>query len=231
MAGCSGFAVAAKSSLTPVREFRLSGDLLWRVEAHREELEVWEPRETEVVLGRCSCFPEEVREEVAADRVPVSRRRGGGCTVVVGPGVLIFSYRRRGRLPLYPVDWSAGASRALASALGRLGVRGVVWRDGGDLSLGDRKVLGSCLYLAAELMVYGASLLVNPDLSLLERYLRHPPREPDYRRGRSHREFVTSLWEQGYRFSTQQLAWVLGPAAWASWRAYPAGRDPGRLAG
>lgn len=202
-----------------MRQFECSGDLLWRAEADGEELQVWEPRETEVVLGRCSRLPEEVREEVvAADGVPVSRRRGGGCAVVVGPGVLIFSYRRRGRRPLCPVHWSARAGRVLASALEALGVRGLVWREGGDLSLGDRKVLGSCLYLAAELMVYGASLLVNPDLSLLERYLRHPPREPDYRRGRSHRDFVTSLWEQGYRFSTRELAVVLGPAAWAGWR-------------
>ena len=202
-----------------MRPFECSGDLLWRAEADGEELEVWEPRQTEVVLGRCSRLAEEVREEeVAADGVPVSRRRGGGCAVVVGPGVLIFSYRRRGRRPLRPVDWSAGASRVLASALERLGVRGLVWREGGDLSLGDRKVLGSCVYLGAELMVYGASLLVNPDLSLLDRYLRHPPREPEYRRGRSHRDFVTSLWEQGYRFSTRELALVLGPAAWAGWR-------------
>lgn len=85
----------------------------------------------------------------------------------------------------------------MGSALEGLGVRGLVWREGGDLSLGDRKVLGSCLYLAAELMVYGASRPANPDLSLLECYLRHPPREPEYRRGRSHRDFVTSLWQQG----------------------------------
>lgn len=157
-----------------VKEFRLSGDLLWQVKADGEEIEVWEPRQTEVVLGRCSRFAEEVKgEEVAADGVPVSHRRGGGCAVVVGPGVLVFSYRRRGRLP--PVDWSAAASQPLVSALERLGVRGLVWREGGDVSLGDRKILGSCLYLAAELMVYGASLLVNPHLSLLERYLRHPP--------------------------------------------------------
>jgi lipoate-protein ligase A len=40
---------------------------------------------------------------------------------------------------------------------------------------------------------YSASLLVKPDVSLVERYLRHPPREPEYRRGRSHREFMGAL--------------------------------------
>ena len=27
----------------------------------------------------------------------------------------------------------------------------------------------------------------------MERYLQHPPREPDYRRGRSHRDFMGDL--------------------------------------
>ena len=32
-----------------------------------------------------------------------------------------------------------------------------------------------------------------PDVTLMERYLRHPPREPDYRRRRSHTAFVEAL--------------------------------------
>jgi len=43
------------------------------------------------------------------------------------------------------------------------------------------------------LLYYSASLLVNAQLSLVERYLRHPPREPKYRDGRSHLEFVANL--------------------------------------
>jgi lipoate-protein ligase A len=35
--------------------------------------------------------------------------------------------------------------------------------------------------------------LINADLSLIDRYLKHPPREPDYRRGRSHLDFVMSV--------------------------------------
>jgi len=34
---------------------------------------------------------------------------------------------------------------------------------------------------------------VDADVSLLERYLQPPSREPPYRRGRPHREFVVTL--------------------------------------
>jgi lipoate-protein ligase A len=41
--------------------------------------------------------------------------------------------------------------------------------------------------------LYSATLLVDPDLDLVERYLAHPPREPEYRRGRPHRDFMGRL--------------------------------------
>ncbi len=34
---------------------------------------------------------------------------------------------------------------------------------------------------------------LDPDLDLVDRYLLYPPREPDYRYGRSHRKFMGSL--------------------------------------
>ena len=43
------------------------------------------------------------------------------------------------------------------------------------------------------LLFYSASILVSADVSLMERYLKHPPREPEYRKGRRHSEFVTNL--------------------------------------
>ena len=62
-----------------------------------------------------------------------------------------------------------------------------------DLAIGDRKIGGSCIYRVPGLLFYSTTLLLDPDIDLIERYLRHPPREPDYRKGRPHREFMTSL--------------------------------------
>ena len=42
-------------------------------------------------------------------------------------------------------------------------------------------------------MLYHGTLLYDFDLRLIETYLRVPPRQPEYRDGRSHREFVANV--------------------------------------
>ena len=69
-----------------------------------------------------------------------------------------------------------------------------VHREGiSDLAVEDRKVGGSCVYRARDLLYCATTLLCDPALGAIERYLRHPPREPEYRRGRKHRDFLGSL--------------------------------------
>lgn len=139
------------------------------------------------------------------DSVPVYRRRGGGGAVMLGPGVLVIS----GCFPAvpgrWPDDWSARLAAAVGAALTAFarpdevavdGGPALVTRGLGDLCLPgepERKVLGSSLYLPKGLVLYQASLLCRADLSLLSRYLGPPSREPAYRRGRAHDNFVTNL--------------------------------------
>jgi hypothetical protein len=44
---------------------------------------------------------------------------------------------------------------------------------------------------------------------LFEKYLRLPAKEPDYRKGRNHADFITSLREKGYSQSYDHLENVL----------------------
>ena len=81
---------------------------------------------------------------------------------------------------------------------GRNHVRGYILRH--DRSGRDHGS-GSCIYRTRGLLYYSTTLLLDPDLELVERYLPHPPREPEYRRGRPHRDFMTSVRD------------VLGPGA------------------
>lgn len=133
------------------------------------------------------------REAIAADGVPVFQRPGGGCSVVLDPGNVIVS----AVLPVPGIgaitSSFAAISDWLIAGLAGCGVPGVERRGTSDLVLGDRKVGGSCIYRTRNLLYYSTTLLVDPDLDLIERYLKHPPREPDYRRGRPHRDFLGSL--------------------------------------
>lgn len=154
-----------------------------------------------VVLGRGSKAEAELELAACeADGISIARRRGGGCSVVLDPGNVIVSaaaplagFADNKRLIEGLTDWIIDGLRALGYAraeLQRRGVSDIVWRD--------RKVSGSCLHRPRGLAYYSASLLVDADLALLERYLRHPPREPDYRAGRAHGAFVGSLACEAY---------------------------------
>lgn len=176
---------------------RTDGRARWRVE-------VWPG--VEVVLGRGSRVIQECHLEACrADGVPVRRRRGGGCAVVLDPGNLVIS-------AVVQVPGLGNVRRLfdhftawVIEGLDSVGVAGVRRRDVCDLCLAERKIGGATLYRAKGLVYYSTTLLVAPDLSLMERYLPHPPREPAYRRGRTHRAFVTTL-QCDFDVSARELA-------------------------
>jgi len=160
----------------------------------RPRVRVYRLTDTVVVLGSGSRTEVELNLSACqSDGVPVLRRPGGGCAVVIDPGNVIVSVTVAG-LPFghhrqhfdILTDW-------LIDGLGSLGFSGIAPAGICDLAIGGRKIAGACLHRCRELLYYSVSLLVDADIGRLPRYLRHPPREPEYRRGRSHAEFVTSL--------------------------------------
>lgn len=147
-----------------------------------------------VVIGRGGRQADELhREAIARDGVPLYRRPGGGCAVVLDPGNLTVAVG----LPLPGVGGITSAfatiSAWLGAGLAECGIPGVVQEGTSDLALNGRKIGGSCIYRTRGLLYYATTLLLEPDLELVERYLPHPPREPVYRAGRTHREFMGSL--------------------------------------
>jgi lipoate-protein ligase A len=160
----------------------------------RGQVRVYPWSEVAVVLGNGSRPEVELQlPAVITDQVPVLRRRGGGCAVVLDPGNLVVSVA----LPLPGLcgikTWFGRISAWLIQALGELGVAGVTQQGISDLTIGELKIGGSCIHRSRDLLYYSTTLLIDPDLDLVERYLQHPPREPDYRAGRSHRHFMGSL--------------------------------------
>jgi lipoate-protein ligase A len=178
-----------------IGEYRRDLDLLERAALDgAPQVRVLAAERVEVVLGSGSWPDRELQlENCIADRAVLTRRAGGGCSVVLDPGNLVASIV----LPEQLVPGIRTAferiSLRLISALARLGIDSVEQRGTSDLAIGDRKIGGACLYKPRGLAYYSTTLLVESDIDLIERYLVHPPREPDYRRGRGHRDFVANL--------------------------------------
>jgi len=169
-------------------------------------------REVAVVLSRSRDAAREVRLDACRrDRVAVVVRPSGGGAVVLAPGVVVAS-----ALHLadggFPDRYFARFCAAAAAALAACGVAPTARLGVSDLCLGDRKIAGTSLRLWRERVLFQISVLVDPDLALLDRYLAEPSRAPAYRAGRPHREFVTSLREAGFAVRREALAAALASA-------------------
>lgn len=157
-------------------------------------------REEEIHIGRCE-----------ADHIPVIERRSGGGTVVLAPGMVIVVIVGERSHIKGATDCFNTIHDAMISLLSDCGVLGIV-RDGiSDCAIGSRKILGSSLYMGTHppFYYYQSSLLVDPDISLFGRYLKYPPREPEYRNHRTHEEFCTSLVACGIRLNADAVARLL----------------------
>jgi lipoate-protein ligase A len=82
--------------------------------------------------------------------------------------------------------------------LRRLSVTGVHHAGISDLAIGEKKIVGTSIYRTRLVLFYQASLLVSNDISLFTRYLAMPGKVPDYRRGRTHEKFCTTLARKGF---------------------------------
>lgn len=165
-----------------------------------------------VVIGRGGKQSSELdAEAIAADGVPLYRRPGGGCAVVLDPGNVVVSLALA--LPgIGQIKTAfAAASEWMIAGLAACGVPDVVQRGVSDLAIGKKKIGGSCIYRTRGLLYYSTTLLIDPDLDLVERYLPHPPREPEYRAGRGHREFMGSLRAMGLADEPAELVARLLP--------------------
>ena len=56
-----------------------------------------------------------------------------------------------------------------------------------------RKISGNALRVRRHGVLYHGTLLDDFDISLAERLLKHPPREPDYRGRRPHSAFLANV--------------------------------------
>lgn len=170
--------------------------MLESVSAEGDTFRLWEVQRPSVVLGRASRIDMEVEEEFCRQNdVPIVRRCSGGLSVVVMKGCLLYSVVLRlaehpdlrviDRAHAYVLDRVARAIRTLDVP---------VVRDGtSDLTLHGQKFSGNSLRCKQDGILYHGTLLVDAPLELIARCLKMPPRQPEYRRARSHDDFLVNL--------------------------------------
>lgn len=178
-----------------IRDYDFDKDLIERVKQSQEPgLNVYQPFETSVVLGRGSDPNKEINYTAChADGTPVYKRPGGGCAVVLDAGNTVVSV-------VLPIEGFSNnqlyfnrLSEWLICRLDEIGICGVESNGISDFVYGGKKVGGSCIQRTKDYLYYTTTLLVEPQFEMYDRYLSHPPREPEYRKGRAHSDFIGAL--------------------------------------
>jgi lipoate-protein ligase A len=182
---------------TPAENLALDEALLLAAEANGGEvLRVWEWPWPAVVLGSGCKITEDVNAAVCqASGVPVLRRSSGGGTVLLGSGCLLYSLildtERAGELGDIRRSYASILNRVRQALLPEAAGAAVCGIS--DLAIGERKFSGNAQQRKQRHILHHGTLLYAFDTAVVARYLRPPPRQPEYRAGRSHAEFLMNL--------------------------------------
>ncbi|HKK67541.1 MAG TPA: hypothetical protein VJ946_04990 [Bacteroidales bacterium] len=168
---------------------------------------IWQPDKTYIILGQSNRVESSVNTDMAmADGVDVLKRPSGGEAVILTPKTLVVAFLSKREEYKKPLDFFKNSNQRIIQALESWpGIKGIHQRGISDLSVDNIKIAGSAIYRSREHLFYHMVLNIHEDINLIDRYLLHPEREPDYRKGRRHSEFVTNLHTLGYRYSTKEI--------------------------
>jgi len=186
-----------RSLAEPAMNLALDEALLVHAEqAGEESIRFWRFNRPVVVLGRGSKIGAEVDVEFCQrESIPVLRRCSGGASIVAGPDCLMYSVV----LDLVARPELRSVDEAHRFVIGNLAAAilsqraEIQWQGICDLTLDSKKFSGNSLRIARNHLLYHGTVLQRVDRELVQRCLRTAPRQPDYRDGRDHDEFVTSI--------------------------------------
>jgi lipoate-protein ligase A len=186
-------------------------------------LRFWEPNDYFVVVGYANQVEKEVNVPACeAARIPILRRCSGGGTVLQGPGCLNYSLvlnidergplasitsanrfiMERNREAIEKVlprssrreEAPIKNNQSLVTSASTIAVRGhtdLTTRPSTlDTSL---KFSGNAQRRKKHFLLFHGTFLLSFELAMIDKFLRMPSKEPDYRQGRSHKDFLTNL--------------------------------------
>jgi lipoate-protein ligase A len=161
-----------------------------------EILRIWQGPNWAVVLGAGGVVADDVEvDECQRDGVPIFRRSSGGGTVLIGPGCLLFSLvlnmEKRPELQQVRTSYWFILSR-VADALRDLQPN-IELAGTSDLAIAGKKFSGNSQQRKRLFVLHHGTILFGMDLSQIGRYLKLPPRRPEYRGERNHEEFLINL--------------------------------------
>jgi lipoate-protein ligase A len=154
-----------------------------------EYLWIWELGEPSIIMGHAAdCIFDVNQEACEYAGVPILRRTSGGRSVLLNKGclnyTLILRHENRGLRECY-----RSILDAVLEAAGVAGAR----CESTDLIHQNRKFSGCAQRRRRHTLLHHGTILYDFDIAAAGRFLAMPRRQPAYRNGRSHAEFLTNV--------------------------------------
>ncbi|MBL7071018.1 MAG: lipoate--protein ligase family protein [Candidatus Omnitrophica bacterium] len=161
-----------------------------------EVLRFWEPETFFIVLGRISKLEESVNtKEARKDNIEILRRISAGGTVLQGPGCLnyslILSYERDPLLKNIRKSYGYILNN-ICDSLGGSGVK-ATFEPLSDIAFNGKKFSGNAQARRKKYLLHHGTILYDFPIERIEKYIKMPKKEPPYRMGRGHRDFLTNI--------------------------------------
>jgi len=171
---------------------------------------VWQPDKTYLVLGQSNKAETSLDvKAVLEDHITVMKRPSGGETVILTPNTVVIAVSFATETLKNPKEYFRKINQQIIEVLFLQGISNLHQKGISDIAIGEKKILGSSIYRKPNRVFYHAVLNVAEENSIIEKYILHPSKEPDYRKGRLHSEFVTSLKTEGYDVKAKSLLYDL----------------------
>lgn len=156
-----------------------------------EMLRIWESPVYFAVLGYSSRWKMEVNPGAS---IPVLRRKSGGQTVLQGPGCLNFTLiLKASDKSGIQSDTRAVMEKNLRAAAGWPLPASPEIQGISDLVCGGKKFSGNAMRRGKSFYLFHGTFLYSFDLLKIAECLGAPEREPEYRKKRSHLDFLMNI--------------------------------------
>ena len=171
-------------------------EVLDQTQSNSGILRVWEPINHFVVLGYANKVVTEVNSKACEARdIPILRRSSGGGAVLQGPGCFNYSL-------ILPNNWAdlesiSGSYRFILEHHRKL-IEPIIGKTVqiqgiSDLAIDGQKFSGNAQNRKRRLILFHGTILLDLDLAVVEACLCMPSKEPQYRQGRAHRDFLRNI--------------------------------------
>jgi len=179
--------LACDEALLDMAESGAAGDLL----------RVWDGGHYFVVVG----YGKKANVEVdlpfcRLNTIPILRRCTGGGTVLQGPGCLNYTLvlRMAGSENLGSITATNNfILKRHQTALATLLKAPIEMRGHTDHAIGGLKFSGNAQRRKKDFLIFHGTFMLHLDISLIEKALPVPAKQPDYRLNRSHSDFLVNL--------------------------------------